>query len=383
MKRAHGFGSTGADQLREQREDRAASGRLHPDAVDQVPPVRRQLRTFLQQFGQFRADAPQRSPLLRVVHALSSLEHPSWTWDRMPTGHRNQANDSPTRIGHFRMKQFRNNPLREIIGDVCAYPEQDGRALAQVTDLIARYRADGQLQRLAEAADLLLATPWRLMIDGNRSKVTFDLADELLSVAAQGARTDVLDGALAVVDAELARIPDHLDLSSETLLRAMRGSLLGERHYLGERLEDLAAALTELATAAHNVQALPGVVDPHNHAWILLTHADLITRKADLTGHLELRQQAVDALERALAVDGVSPAKREAAQARLALARIALWERVLLTDTTAEPQLRQALAAAVETLSDLVDNGVSHKIEKTTWFQNLAVAEERLAELDG
>jgi hypothetical protein len=260
-------------------------------------------------------------------------------------------------------------------------PQEDQAALARVTDLLHAFRS-GSSQALIDAANTMIATPWRLMVDGDRSRVAFAVADELLGAAAQGGGTVAIQFGLAVVDAELDRVPwELLDPGAEILLRTVRGALLGERHYLETRLDDLEAAVRELEKATNRLRQLPQVVDEHNQGWCWLTYASTLTDHADITDRLDQRAAAVEALEHAAAVPGVRPQMRNAIRHKLAVTRVDYWKRVARDDAAATGDLVRACDDAIVELEDLIDDPVGHDVERRTWLQNLTSLKQLRREL--
>lgn len=263
-----------------------------------------------------------------------------------------------------------------------AYPGKDATALAKVNELIRNFRDEGRLQALAEGVDIMLGHQWGAMIDANRSMVAFDLADSLLDAAAQYSRLDVLEGGLKVVEVELRRMPEYMDLRSEVLLKAMRGALLRERYYLRHWLDDLSAALDDLKWSTDLLDKIPSSVDPDKRAWCWLTYGSILESHAEITHRLDQWQAAVIALDKGVAVKGIRRTVRTAIRWKLAITRVGYWERVLLRDPKAKAHLVEALDLAIAELTNLVDEQPGHDIERASWVQNLVKLHQRRGELD-
>jgi CHAT domain-containing protein len=248
--------------------------------------------------------------------------------------------------------------------------------LRQVRELLHAYEAGGPLQLLADAATILLRTARLRIVDPERGRLTFQVADACLGAVPLSGRLahTVLDGGVQIVEAELASISgSHLDFVSETLLLAVHGALLAEWYHLEHHLEDLNSALEDVRSASAFLE-LPGLLDDQDRAWCWQTIAAIRQRQADLTHRVDHLGGVVDALEQARSAEGASDNLRAAIRWRLTGARLAYWHRVVATDPSAVPRLNEAVDEAIAELGDLVDNAPGHDIERRSWFQNLAAA---------
>lgn len=266
-----------------------------------------------------------------------------------------------------------------------AYAQEDEAALERISGLLRAYRAGGPLQSLADAAQVVVGHRWTYLIDGNRSRAAFEVADVLLDVGAQRSRLDVLDAGLAVADAELSRIPEHLDPASEILLRSIRGSLLAGRSYQREQLDDLVEAKRELGTATAMMPDNEHLLGQHHRAWIWMSYASVLTRYADVesTPSLTIRQAAVDALRRAVALPAARPHLRAAARHQLAMARVARAELAAGLDRRRLPELAGELDRAIGELTGLINGEFGHRTERTTWLDNRAALRRKRGDLGG
>lgn len=261
------------------------------------------------------------------------------------------------------------------------YPSTDEAALSRIAELTASWNDGGSLQALADAANIAIGTRWSLMVDGNRSRAIYELADALLDAGVQLSRLDVLEAGIAVLDAELRRLPERLDPRSEGLLRAKRGALLAERHYQGERIDDLVAARTDLEAAVGSLGPIAEFIDPQDWAWCLATYATILSTHADYTRSVDERGEALEVLERAALVSGAGGSLRAAVRHKLAVTRVEYHERVLLDDPGARPRVLDAVTRAIDELEALVREGPGADIERSTWLQNLVQLRRRQAEL--
>jgi hypothetical protein len=257
--------------------------------------------------------------------------------------------------------------------------------LQRVRDLLAAYRSGGRLQLLADATQLMVATPPRHIVDPPRAELAFALADSWLAVAVGASRLDALDAGLYLVNAELAHIPNtvgsrpaelahipNVGSGSAALLRTMRGALLAERYYLDHRYEDLAASLQELEQVTATVRQIPSLLNDHRRAWLWYTYGSARRRQADVTKRLDQLGQVVEALEQASAIEGAKADLRTAIRHKLVMARLDYLRRVVLSDPTAQPKLDQLLDESILELTDLADNAPGEASERATWLQNLA-----------
>ncbi len=251
------------------------------------------------------------------------------------------------------------------------YPPEDAAALAGVRRLIDDVHAGGSPQILNEAIDLMLRTEWRLYIDPRRSEMAYWLGDTLLGIGAMQSNEEAVRAGLLVVDTELSRIPDHLDLRGETMLLAMRGALLAERYHLSRLLDDLAAALQALEQSTDMLRQIPDIVDGQTRAWTWWTYAHTLTTKADLTHRLDLREAVVEAYERAAEIDDAKPRLRVEIRANLALARLDYWQRAALTEDGAEAEVARAVTRAIAELSDAASSPHADRDDQAVWRHNI------------